>query len=510
MKISALLITLALLLVACGGGGDESPVARIQTSVPRPVANAATVSGGSGVTVHMYQALYGQAPSNALLLAYTAQATADSSAFARDLSSTFTNTSHAALAKLVLDNLGVTATTVTAAGAYVVLLDAVQQLFSAYPTMRGQVILNMTDLLAGLEADGTYGVAAAAYNIKASANYAYASNAANTVPAVVSTSTANAGPAQSVVAGALVTLDGSSSTADMGRTLTYVWMLTSKPAGSAATLSSSTSAKPTFTADVAGTYVASLTVNDGKVNSTIATVTITAVANVAPVANAGVAQNVTTGTLVTLNGTASSDANGVPLTYAWTLTAKPSGSNATLTNTTSSRPTFIADVAGSYSASLVVNDGRLSSIGVAVTITATYSTISYLPSLSTTGIASARPLSFVPYTPPVSNYVLPNNWSFAATFSTSAQYAVLSEIFSWSGVAGVTYDITSSSYFDPFVMEIFDSQGKVIEAVTGSSGSAMKRGFVAPYTGTYYLNAGWNQGAYYTFVSIGVYQRIQP
>jgi chitinase len=39
---------------------------------------------------------------------------------------------------------------------------------------------------------------------------------------------------------------------------------------------------------VAGTYVATLTVNDGKVTSTAVTVTVTAaVANVAPVANAG-------------------------------------------------------------------------------------------------------------------------------------------------------------------------------------------------------------------------------
>jgi len=52
--------------------------------------------------------------------------------------------------------------------------------------------------------------------------------------------------------------------------------LTSKPAGSSAALSSSTSAKPTFTADVAGTYVASLTVNDGNLSSTSVTVSITA------------------------------------------------------------------------------------------------------------------------------------------------------------------------------------------------------------------------------------------
>ena len=173
---------------------------------------------------------------------------------------------------------------------------------------------------------------------------------------------ANAGVAQNVVAGSVVTLDGSASSDANSDPLTYAWTLTSKPAGSTAALSSTTSAKPTFTAEVAGTYVASVIVNDGKVNSTAATVSITAaVANVAPVANAGVAQNVVAGSVVTLDGSASSDANSDPLTYAWTLTSKPAGSTAALSSTTSAKPTFTADVAGTYVASVVVNDGKVSS-----------------------------------------------------------------------------------------------------------------------------------------------------
>jgi hypothetical protein len=182
---------------------------------------------------------------------------------------------------------------------------------------------------------------------------------------------ANAGVAQNIVAGSVVTLDGSTSSDANSDALTYAWTLTSKPAGSSAELSSSTSAKPTFTADVAGTYVCTLTVNDGKVNSTAVTVSITAaVANVAPVANAGVAQNVAAGSTVTLDGSVSSDANSDPLTYAWTLTSKPAGSTAALSSATAAKPTFTADVAGTYVASLTVNDGKVSSTTATVSITA--------------------------------------------------------------------------------------------------------------------------------------------
>jgi uncharacterized protein involved in type VI secretion and phage assembly len=182
---------------------------------------------------------------------------------------------------------------------------------------------------------------------------------------------ANAGTAQSVVAGTNVTLDGSASSDANGDALTYNWSLTSKPTGSSATLSSATSARPTFTADVAGTYVASLSVNDGQVSSNTATVSITATrANAAPLANAGTAQSVVIGNSVTLDGSASSDANGDALTYNWSLTSKPTGSTASLSSATSARPTFTADVAGTYVASLSVNDGQVSSNPATVSITA--------------------------------------------------------------------------------------------------------------------------------------------
>jgi len=87
---------------------------------------------------------------------------------------------------------------------------------------------------------------------------------------------ARAGADQTVPMGTTVKLDGSASSDPDFDFLTYAWTLIVKPAGSTTTLVAATSAKPTITPDIAGSYVVSLTVNDGIVNSDPSTVTITA------------------------------------------------------------------------------------------------------------------------------------------------------------------------------------------------------------------------------------------
>ena len=177
-----------------------------------------------------------------------------------------------------------------------------------------------------------------------------------------------AGADQAVPAPSAVTLDGNASTDANFDPLTYRWVLTRRPASSSALLSNPASVVPGFSVDQPGDYVAQLRVSDGDRYGAIDTVLITT-GNAAPLANPGFPQNVVVAEVVSLDGTNSSDANGTPLTYAWSILYRPSGSTATLSNPAAAEPTFVADLPGFYVAQLIVSDGTLRSAPATVVIT---------------------------------------------------------------------------------------------------------------------------------------------
>jgi hypothetical protein len=182
---------------------------------------------------------------------------------------------------------------------------------------------------------------------------------------------ANAGPDQlAVVVGSPVTLFGGGSSDPDGHDVIFKWSLLSKPLGSAAALDDLTSISPAFTADRPGQYIAQLIVNDGFVDSAPDTVVIQT-ANRAPVADAGLDQNVGVGVQVTLDGSGSSDPDGNPFTRQWAFTSVPAGSAATLAGATTASPTFTADLAGAYIVELTVTDNGGLSDSDTVLVTAT-------------------------------------------------------------------------------------------------------------------------------------------
>jgi len=230
------------------------------------------------------------------------------------------------------------------------------------PSGSAAVLSSATDIKPTFTADivGTY---TAKLTVKDSGGLAGEAESVVTIVASISNSApvANAGVKQFVAFGAssTVTLDGTYSTDSDNDQITYKWTLLQKPGTSTAVLSSTTSARPTFTAAVAGDYVAQLIVNDGKVDSTPNSVIVVAsAANVQPSANAGDDKNVTVSTLVSLDGTNSTDANFDTLSYKWNWIYHPSSTPPALSLDTSPKPTFTPTVPGLYVLTLVVNDGK--------------------------------------------------------------------------------------------------------------------------------------------------------
>lgn len=166
----------------------------------------------------------------------------------------------------------------------------------------------------------------------------------NSKPVVIAWSGSNARKRTSV------TLDGSATYDADGDTLTFEWTQTGGPT---VDLAGANTVFATFTPVSAGTYSFMLDVDDGDGGESNDTVQIS-VANSQPVALAGTDISARKNMQVTLSGSLSSDADGDPLSFAWTQTDGPTIS---LSGDDTATPDFTPTMTGVYTFRLDLDDG---------------------------------------------------------------------------------------------------------------------------------------------------------
>ena len=179
------------------------------------------------------------------------------------------------------------------------------------------------------------------------------------------------------VSGALpnigVQLDGSSSappTGGQASALVYEWTLVEVPTDSAAVIDDPTIVNPRFTPDKEGVYTVQLIVHYDEQTSEPVTHTVEVLAEAAAPTSLPklTTATPTRGQAVQLDGSGSSNPDGAPLNYFWrwglatgrpyTTSGRPVGSKAEIENPTSATPSFVPDMAGTYTLQLMVWSGK--------------------------------------------------------------------------------------------------------------------------------------------------------
>jgi hypothetical protein len=174
--------------------------------------------------------------------------------------------------------------------------------------------------------------------------------------------------ARSALAGLPVELDGTQTSDPNGDPVVYEWSFDHVPVGSRVTAASipengTRTARAAFVPDKLGTYVVALSASDGR-GAVAATIyeTVEVREDALPAAaNVGPDLVGLVGDEFVLDGGSAVDGLGRPLTFTWTLQAAPEGSAAVLVGTDGVAPSFVADLAGFYEVTLVVDNGTTSS-----------------------------------------------------------------------------------------------------------------------------------------------------
>ena len=164
--------------------------------------------------------------------------------------------------------------------------------------------------------------------------------------------TAHAGGPYAGVRGQVLAFNGTASSDPDGDALTYAWNFGDGSTGTGAT--------PTHAYATLGTFTVTLTVSDGVGGSAQATSSAT-ITNRAPTASAGGPYSGFRNTAIAFNGSGSSDPDGDPLTYSWNFGDGATGTGA--------NPTHAYATLGTFTVTLVVNDGHANSAPATATVT---------------------------------------------------------------------------------------------------------------------------------------------
>jgi parallel beta-helix repeat protein len=163
------------------------------------------------------------------------------------------------------------------------------------------------------------------------------------------------------------TLNGTASTDADGTIASYQWAQASGP--NTATIANANQATTGVSGLVQGTYTFRLTIRDNRGATATATVTVTVrpAANKAPIANAGISQQVTLSSNEgTLNGTLSRDPDGVITAYQWVQISGPS--NAVIAAPAAATTKISGFSEGDYVFQLTVRDNSNATAKDTVTI----------------------------------------------------------------------------------------------------------------------------------------------
>lgn len=183
--------------------------------------------------------------------------------------------------------------------------------------------------------------------------------------------------------------------------------------------------------------------------------------NTSPTASAGANQNVSTGVLVSLDGSMSLDADRDPLTYYWSFVSTPANSAATLSDRRVSNPSFTADIKGLYVISLMVNDGMLDSTADTVNIVVTDLALLSAPvGLQATVISSSQ---------------IDLSWTTSSYNTVVAAYNIYRNGLFLTSTTGTTYSDTdlSSDVTYIYTVSVMDDAGN--ESLQSDPVSAITR-----------------------------------